>query len=71
MRRGTDVRSSGERPPAAWPICFHRGEFVPWEEASLHANSLALRYALSVFEGVRIYRQRAGGVRGAGCGVPS
>lgn len=46
-----------EIPSTAFPICFHRDGFVPWEQAMLHANSLALRYALSVFEGIRLYVQ--------------
>jgi branched-chain amino acid aminotransferase len=47
-------------PSAAFPICFHRDGFVAWERATLHANSLALRYALSVFEGIRLYVQNDG-----------
>lgn len=47
-------------PAAAFPVCFHREAFVPWEEATLHANSLALRYALSVFEGIRLYVGKEG-----------
>lgn len=46
-----------EKPVAAFPICFHKNAFIPWEQATLHANSLALRYALSVFEGIRLYVQ--------------
>lgn len=46
-----------EKPVAAFPICFHKDAFIPWERATLHANSLAMRYALSVFEGIRVYVQ--------------
>ena len=59
-RRGNGLK----RPEAAYPICFHEDGFVPWAEATVHTNSLAMRYALSVFEGVRLYRQSDGsGVR--------
>jgi branched-chain amino acid aminotransferase len=44
-------------PKAAFPISFHRDAFIPWEQSTLHANSLAMRYALSVFEGIRLYVQ--------------
>src|SRR4051794_11245221 len=43
-----------------YPVCYHAGSLVPWEAATLHSSSLALRYALSVFEGIRLYRQSAG-----------
>ncbi|HKG80272.1 MAG TPA: aminotransferase class IV [Pyrinomonadaceae bacterium] len=49
-----------EKPVAAFPLCFHKDAFIPWERATLHANSLALRYALSVFEGIRVYVQSDG-----------
>jgi branched-chain amino acid aminotransferase len=49
-----------ERPNACFPLCYHGDGFVPWEEATLHVGSLALRYALSVFEGVRLYAQHDG-----------
>jgi branched-chain amino acid aminotransferase len=52
-------RAETERPGAAFPLCFHKGAFVPWDSATLHVGSLALRYALSVFEGIRLYRQSA------------
>jgi len=48
-----------EIPSAAFPISFHRDAFVSWEQSTFHANSLALRYALSVFEGIRLYVQSA------------
>jgi branched-chain amino acid aminotransferase len=46
-----------EKSAAAFPLCFHKDAFIPWERATLHANSLAMRYALSVFEGIRVYVQ--------------
>lgn len=49
-----------ERSDATFPLCYHGDGIVPWEEATLHAASLALRYALSVFEGVRLYQRPAG-----------
>ncbi|MEN2980192.1 aminotransferase class IV [Tistrella bauzanensis] len=45
-----------ERSPKTYPLCFHDGAVVPWEQATLHAASIALRYAVSVFEGIRIYQ---------------
>jgi len=51
-------RRQAKRPDAAYAICFHGEDFVPWADATIHVNSLAMRYALSVFEGIRIYRQK-------------
>jgi branched-chain amino acid aminotransferase len=48
---------------AAGALAYHDGSFVPLEQASLPVTSLALRYALSVFEGVRLYRGDGGGLR--------
>lgn len=45
------------KPEKAFPLCYHQGRFVEWADATLHASSLAMRYALSVFEGIRLYRQ--------------
>ncbi|MFJ3966397.1 aminotransferase class IV [Streptomyces sp. NPDC090036] len=42
---------------------FHAGRLVPAHEATLRVDSMALRYGLSVFEGVRVYRLAGGGVR--------
>ena len=39
----------------AGAIAYHAGRFVPAAEARVPAGSLAMRYALSVFEGVRLY----------------
>ncbi|MFJ3880216.1 aminotransferase class IV [Streptomyces sp. NPDC090077] len=52
-------------PPGTPPpdTVFHAGRLVPAHEATLRVDSMALRYGLSVFEGVRVYRQTAGGVR--------
>lgn len=36
-------------------VVHHAGRFVPEAEATLPVGSLALRYGLSVFEGVRLY----------------
>jgi branched-chain amino acid aminotransferase len=49
-----------ERSSAVFPVCYHGDGFIPWEEATLHAGSLALRYALSVFEGIRLYSRHDG-----------
>lgn len=40
-------------------LVFHAGRYVPADEAVLPLSSIALRYAVSVFEGIRLYRQRA------------
>jgi branched-chain amino acid aminotransferase len=48
---------------AAFPWAVRAGAAVPYGELSIHAESMAMRYALSAFEGVRGYVQRAGGVR--------
>lgn len=45
-----------------WPLAHHRGQLVPKAQATLPMGSLALRYGVSVFEGVRLYRQESGGV---------
>lgn len=52
------LRREAERPGTAYAICFHGEDFVPWADATIHVNSLAMRYALSVFEGIRLYRQK-------------
>ncbi|MFI1972831.1 hypothetical protein BLA24_31010 [Streptomyces cinnamoneus] len=52
-------------PPAASPVtwAYHDGGWTDVAAASVPVGSLAMRYALSVFEGVRMYRQHgAGGV---------
>lgn len=49
------------RPQATYAICHHDGAFVDWSAATVHAGALAMRYALSVFEGIRLYRTRDGG----------
>ena len=47
----------------ALPIAYHGGAFVPAGEAQVPAGSLAMRYALSVFEGVRLYLPAGGAAR--------
>ncbi|SCF28513.1 branched-chain amino acid aminotransferase [Micromonospora matsumotoense] len=54
--------SADGRTGAVWPLAHHRGALVPKEAATLPMGSLALRYGISVFEGVRLYHQDAGGV---------
>lgn len=34
---------------------YHRGEFVPWDDARTHVSTHALHYGSSVFEGLRCY----------------
>lgn len=37
------------------------GEFVPWEQATVHVLTHTLHYGFGVFEGTRAYQQTAGG----------
>ena len=39
--------------PAEW--IWKNGEFVKWEDATVHVTTHALHYGSSVFEGVRAY----------------
>lgn len=60
--------------PAAGRLVHHRGRLVPPAEATLPVGSIALRYGVSVFEGIRLYRQTglsdgtAGGLSGGTAG---
>lgn len=45
----------------AFPVCFHDGAYTGLENATIHAGSIAMRYAVSVFEGIRLYRIDDGG----------
>lgn len=45
----------------AFPVCFHDGAYTGLENATFHAGSIAMRYAVSVFEGIRLYRVDDGG----------
>ncbi len=45
---------------AYFPIAFQDGQWIPHERLSIHPESLAMRYALSAFEGVRGYLQSDG-----------
>lgn len=42
---------------------FHLGRYVDIEQATVNVQSLAMRYGLSVFEGIRGYMQTDGSVR--------
>jgi branched-chain amino acid aminotransferase len=46
-----------------YPHVFHDGQWTHAGAAVVPVGSLALRYGLSVFEGIRLYRQHGGGVR--------
>lgn len=52
------------RAPAghACPVAYHDARWGPLEDAVVPVGSLAMRYALSVFEGIRLYAQAGGGV---------
>ncbi len=43
-------------------LIWHDGEFVPWEEATVHVLTHALHYGSSVFEGIRVYKSPDGPV---------
>jgi branched-chain amino acid aminotransferase len=53
-----------QKPAAgrAFPLAYHDGRWGPLEDAVVPVGSLAMRYALSVFEGIRLYVQEGGGV---------
>ncbi len=34
---------------------WHKGELVPWKDATVHVMSHALHYGSSIFEGIRVY----------------
>lgn len=44
--------------PAEW--IWRNGEFVKWEEATVHVSAHALHYGSSVFEGIRAYHTPKG-----------
>lgn len=44
--------------PSEW--IWHRDQFVPWKDATVHVLSHALHYGTSVFEGVRCYQTHRG-----------
>ncbi|MGC4807617.1 aminotransferase class IV [Micromonospora sp. DT233] len=54
--------SSANGQAGSWPLAHHRGALVPKQQATLPMGSIALRYGVSVFEGIRLYRQDSGGV---------
>jgi branched-chain amino acid aminotransferase len=43
-----------------YPMAYHDGHIVPGRQATLPVGSIALRYGISVFEGIRVYRQETG-----------
>jgi branched-chain amino acid aminotransferase len=45
---------------ANFPLAYQDGQWVPYERLAIHPESLAMRYALSAFEGVRGYLQADG-----------
>lgn len=42
---------------SVFPWAYRDGVLIPYEQLNIHAESMAMRYALSVFEGVRGYLQ--------------
>lgn len=48
--------------PALKPskVLWHDGEFVPWDDASVHIGTHVLHYGSSVFEGIRCYDTEQG-----------
>jgi branched-chain amino acid aminotransferase len=41
-------------------LIWHNGEFVPWEQATVHVLSHGLHYGTGVFEGIRCYETERG-----------
>jgi branched-chain amino acid aminotransferase len=58
----TAATASGQTTSVVWPLAHHRGALLPRGEATLPVSSIALRYGVSVFEGIRLYKQDSGGV---------
>src|SRR5262245_14187776 len=55
---------AGESTAVAYPHVYHDGQWTDPSRATVRVGSLALRYGLSVFEGIRLYAQVDGsGVR--------
>ncbi|WP_320064488.1 aminotransferase class IV [Micromonospora sp. RTGN7] len=54
--------SANGQAAEGWPLAHHRGALVPKGQATLPMGSIALRYGVSVFEGIRLYRKASGGV---------
>jgi len=48
---------SGLKPTAK---IWHNGEFIPWDEATIHVCSHVVHYASAVFEGIRCYATEQG-----------
>ena len=59
----TQLGAPAEQARAATRLVHHAGALVPPAEAALPVGSIALRYGVSVFEGVRLYATADGGVR--------
>lgn len=57
----TGVTNDGSRP-ALGPWAYFAGEIVPLDQASVSIATHAFNYGTSVFEGIRAYRQRSGGL---------
>lgn len=55
---------SGGRVPAPLlaQVAYHDGEFMPLERATVPVTTQALQYGTGVFEGIRAYVQRDGGL---------
>ncbi len=45
-------------PQTAW--IWHDGEFIPWEDATIHVMSHVVHYGSCVFEGIRCYSTASG-----------
>ena len=60
---GSAWTDSGAPEPGNRPrLVHHDGRTVPADQATLPVGSIALRYGVSVFEGVRLYRTEFGAV---------
>ncbi|MFI2612892.1 branched-chain amino acid transaminase [Kitasatospora sp. NPDC018619] len=54
-------RPAAPGKPAVSGVAYHRGEFVPFAEASLPLTTQALQYGTGVFEGIRAHASADGG----------
>src|SRR5438045_5766148 len=50
-----DVRKKDVKTPTIVREVWHNGEFISWDDATVHVLSHVLHYGSSVFEGIRCY----------------
>src|SRR5262249_38796060 len=65
-RRRRSCRFKGEErkrqlmPVDYYEKVWHNGEFIPWENATIHVASHVISYASCLFEGIRCYETQHG-----------